>query len=76
MASPSPAVVKRLNFILSEKAHSDLVALSRETRRSMTDLIRFGVGLVRIALEAEKRGNKLVVVNQDDRAVIEIVLPG
>ena len=62
--TPSVLTGKRVNFILSEKAHSDLTALSRETKRSMTEL------------EAERKGHRLVVTTSDGQPIKEIVLPG
>ena len=66
---------RRLNFNITERAHSELLDLSRETNRSMTELIRLGVGLLKIALEAARNNQKLVVTTSDDRAIKEIVLP-
>lgn len=70
------ATGKRLNFNLSEKAYSDLVGLSKETRRSMTELIRLGIGLVKIAIEAERKGERLIIATAEGTATREIVLPG
>ena len=67
---------KRVNFILSERAHSELVNLSRGTMRSMTELIRLGLGLVKLALEAERNGQRLIVTTAEGQPVKEIVLPG
>jgi hypothetical protein len=41
----------------------------------MTELIRYGVGLMKLALEAQKNGQKLMVVAEDGRVVKELVLP-
>ena len=71
----SSAAGKRVNFILSEKSHSDLAALAESTHRSMTDVVRLGLGLVKIALEASKSGNRLVVTSADGQPLKEIVLP-
>jgi len=71
----STAPGKRVNFILSEKSHSDLAALAESTHRSMTDVVRLGLGLVKIALEASKNGNRLVVTNAEGQPLKEIVLP-
>ena len=77
MASMTATLIgKRVNFVLSEKAHSELVGLAKETRRSMTELVRLGLGLVRIAIEAERNGNRLVVANSEGVPIKEIVLPG
>ncbi len=74
-ATPSAIIGKRVNFVLSDKAHSELVTLARETKRSMTELIRLGLGLVKIALEAERNGNRVVVTTPEGRPVKELVLP-
>jgi hypothetical protein len=71
----SPSAGKRVNFILSEKSHSDLAALAESTHRSMTDVVRLGLGLVKIALEANRNGQRLVVTNAEGQPLKEIVLP-
>jgi len=67
---------KRVNFVISEKAYSELVSLSKETMRSMTELVRLGLGLVKIAIEAERNNQRLVVTTSEGTPVKEIVLPG
>jgi hypothetical protein len=67
---------KRVNFVLSAKAHSELATMARRTRRSMTELVRLGLGLVKIAIEAERNGHKLIVTTADGTPLKEIVLPG
>jgi hypothetical protein len=78
MATATASVLagKRVNFVISEKAYSDLVNLSKETMRSMTELVRLGLGLVKIALEAERKGHRLIVTTAEGEPVKEIVLPG
>ena len=66
---------KRINFHLSEKAHGELQQIARSTRRSMTELLRLGLGLLKVAVEAEKNGHKIVITTADGSAVKEIVLP-
>jgi hypothetical protein len=74
--APSPNVEsKRLNFVLSEKAHSELTTMARRTRRSMTELIRLALGLLKIALEAQQNGHKVIVTSADGQPLKEIVLP-
>jgi hypothetical protein len=76
LTDKKPAVgSKRLNVSLSERSYSELSRASQETRRSLTELVRLGIGLVRIALETEKQGNRLIVATPDGKAVKEIVLP-
>lgn len=67
---------KRVNFILSDRAYAELVDLSKKNRRSMTELVRLGLGLVKIALEAADRGQRLVVTTSDGQPIKEVVLPG
>ena len=75
METTTQVAGRRVNFVLSEKAHKDLVSLSKHSMRSMTELVRLGLGLVKLALEAQQNGNKLVVTTADGRPVKEIVLP-
>lgn len=76
-AAPS----KRLNLILSERAYEDLATIAAENRRSMTEIVRVGLGLVRYALEAERNGHRLIVArnskngNESVEAIKELVLP-
>jgi len=42
----------------------------------MTELVRVGLGLVKLALEAERKGHRLVVTTSDGQPIKEIVLPG
>jgi hypothetical protein len=66
---------KRLSFILSPKAYADLALLSEQTSRSMTEILRLGLGLAKIAIEARSNGELLVVAKPDGSAVKEILLP-
>jgi hypothetical protein len=68
--------VKRLNINLSETAFGELQMLARRTRRSMTELVRLGLGLVKISIQEAARGNKLIVTTADGQPLREIVLPG
>ena len=67
--------VRRVNLNLSEKAYNDLHELSAETSRTMTEVIRLGLGLVKLAVTEARTGNKLVVVSQEGRPLKEILLP-
>jgi hypothetical protein len=75
METTTPVVGRRVNFVLSENAHTDLVSLSKNSMRSMTELVRLGLGLVKVALEAQQNGNKLIVTTADGQPLKEIVLP-
>ena len=66
---------KRLSFILSDSAFANLRNLMRQSQRSMTEIVRYGVGLVQVAEEAKREGLRLVVVNESNQAIREIILP-
>ena len=67
--------VKRLSFILSESAFSELQALADQSQKSMTELVRYGIGLMRVAEDAKRQKLRLMVVDSDNKAVREIVIP-
>jgi hypothetical protein len=66
---------KRLNFNLTVRAFDELKRLSDESGLSMTEIMRLGLGLIRIAFDEERKGNTLVVSTSDGRHLKEIVLP-
>jgi hypothetical protein len=74
-AASTPRIGKRINFQLSERAYMELTELSRETHRSMTEIVRLGLTLVKIAIEEQLKGNKLIVTTAKGTPVKEIVLP-
>ena len=75
IATPAAPQGKRVNFILSEKSYLDLTTLAESNHRTMTDMVRLGLSLVKIAMEASKNGNCLVVTTAEGRPIKEIVLP-
>jgi hypothetical protein len=73
-ASPT-TVERRLAINLSERAYLDLKQCAEGTSRSMTDVIRMGIGLYKVAVEVIRENNKLVVVSAAGKPLKEIVLP-
>ena len=71
----SSAGLKRVNFLLSNGAHQELARLSKHCNQTMTGLIRLGLSLVRLAVEAGIRGERIVIVGPDGTIRREIVLP-
>lgn len=67
--------LKRLNLNLAPKAFQELQALAKKTNRSMTELVRIGLGLARIANEAREQGLRLAVVDDRGNSVRDIVIP-
>jgi hypothetical protein len=66
---------KRVNLVLSNGSYDGLVDLSKQTRRSLSELIRWGLALVRIAIEEGRNGNRLVITNPDGQPIREVVIP-
>ena len=65
----------RLNVVLSKKAYADLNQLATQNRMSMTDVIRTGIGLLKLALDARRKGQKLVLADEQGKAISELILP-
>ena len=73
--TPKPPVQRRLNFILSDDSYQDLQDLASQSQRTMTDLIRYGLGMMRIFVEAKRQRHRVMIVDDQGKAVKEIVLP-
>jgi hypothetical protein len=71
----SAVEIKRLNLKLTVRAYEELRDLSRRSNRTMTELVRLGIGLVKIAIETSNKGHKIVVATEDGKALKELVLP-
>jgi|SRR5918911_1409989 hypothetical protein len=66
--------VKRLNINLPEKTFKELDRLADESGRTMTELVRLAIGLVQVAIDEERHGRKLAVVEPNGKLLKEIVL--
>lgn len=69
------SAIKRLNLNLTEQAYDDLSNLASKTNRSMTEIVRIGLGLVKLAFEEQSKHNRLVVADANLKPLREIVLP-
>ena len=69
------ADVKRLNINLPDNMYNDLQSLAQQTGRSMTDVLRTGFGLAKVAMEETQGNNRLAVTNPDGKVIKEIVIP-
>lgn len=65
---------RRLNVNLPPDVYADLQKLSRETNRSLTEIVRTGLGLANLALTEVAKNNKIAVTDRDGNALKEIVL--
>lgn len=66
--------LKRLNVNLPRDAYEELKGLADKSHRSMTEVVRTALGLVKIAMEEEEKKNSLAIINRNDEVVKEIVL--
>jgi hypothetical protein len=69
------AETRRLNVNLPSKVADDLEKLANDSGRSMTEIVRTALGLVKIAQEVTDKDQKLIVTNSDGKPLKEIVLP-
>lgn len=67
--------MKRLNVNLPDGVHEELRDLAERSGRSMTDIVRTGLSLVRVALAEAERSNTLAVANSEGKLIKQIVLP-
>lgn len=67
--------VKRLNLNLTEAAYADLEDIAQKSGRSMSEVLRLGLGLVKLALDEQRNRNRLVVADSNLRPIREVVLP-
>ncbi len=67
--------IRRLNINLPTSIANDLEALSQKSGRSMTEVVRNALGLVKIANDAADSNQKLVITDAKGKPLKEIVLP-
>jgi hypothetical protein len=67
--------LKRVNLNLTKSGYDSLATAAKRQGVSMTELIRWGIALVIVALDAARSGGKLVVVSPQGEPTREIVLP-
>lgn len=65
---------KRLNLNLSTAVYRELSDIAKQRRSSMTDVVRFALGLVKIAFQEASAGHKLIVTTADGKPLKEIVV--
>jgi len=75
VVKPSSTVPARLNVFLSEKARQDLQHVASIRKSSLTEVVRLGLALVKIAIEESIRGNKLMITDREGRILREVILP-
>jgi hypothetical protein len=66
---------RSLSLNISSGVYGELSELATERRGSLTDLVRFALGLARIAIRETSVGNKLIVTTADGKPLKEITVP-
>jgi hypothetical protein len=67
---------KRLSLVLSSSVYGELSTLAKERRTTMTEIVRLALGLVKVAVNESKQGNKLIVARENGEVLKELILPG
>lgn len=57
----------RLNIVLSEKARTELMDIATKTKRSMTEVIRIALALLKVAFDEGEKGHKLAIVDANGK---------
>ena len=65
---------KRLNINLPASVYKELQKLSAQSGRSMTEVIRTGFGLAKVAMEESAKNRRLAVTTPDGKILKEIVI--
>lgn len=66
----------RLSLNIPEGSRKELDILVQASGRNITELVRLGLGLVKVFHEETRKGNKIVVASEDGSSVKELVIPG
>jgi hypothetical protein len=67
---------RRLNINLPESKFKELEDLAQQSSRTMTDIVRMALELVKVAVREEQHGRKLAVLDPEGTLLKEIILLG
>jgi len=65
----------RLNVNLPAAVADDLVKMSEQSGKTMTEIVRNALGLVKLAQDVSNRNQKLIITDSNDKPLKEILLP-
>lgn len=71
---PQPPAGKRLNINLSPQTAADLQSVVDASGRSMTEVVRSALSLVKLAQEVRSKNQKLIVADANDKPLKEVVI--
>jgi len=68
-------VVHKLTLSLGSSAFADVTDLALERKTTPAQTVRVALGLLKVVANEQRKGNHVVVVSSDGKALREIVLP-
>ncbi len=66
---------RRLNINLPAQMADDLEAMATNSGKSMTEVIRNALGLVKLAQDVSNKKQKLLIADSNDKPLKEVVIP-
>lgn len=66
---------RRLNINLPKEVANQLEDLSKRSGRSMTEIVRTGLGLAAVAYEETRKDNRLAITDSKGQPIKELILP-
>ena len=70
-----PAAARQLNINLPENVATQLEDIAKNSHLTMADVMQTALALVKIATDAQKNNQKLVVADRSGKPIQEIILP-
>ena len=67
---------RRLNINLSPAARTEVTRLAEHSSRSITELVRLALSLLKVVMNETERGHKLIVTTEEGKPLKELVIPG
>jgi hypothetical protein len=70
-----PIATRRLNVNLPVRVVDELEEIAHNSGKTMTEVVRAALGLVKVAQDVSDNDQKLVIANKDGKPIKEIILP-
>jgi predicted negative regulator of RcsB-dependent stress response len=67
---------QRLNLNLTDSARQEINSLAEQSSRTITELVRLALSLLKVIIDERNAGNKLVVTTREGKPLKELVIPG
>ena len=66
----------RLSLNLTDEGRNEVNALASGSHRSITELVRLALSVLKVIIDERKLGHKLIVASSDGQPIKELVIPG